>query len=1633
MKRTSLSTLSAIALLSLTVALLVGSPRSFPAQAGPSQAALVQPAPPRPAPLVSSASAAVLARLSPDLASKARSGSREMLTLSLLVEPNVDLSGVAERWQLVAVPVGAARMAIAKVRANKLLKLASVPGVIALQPTGQSPSPTGDQRERQKAKFRPNRQPKPQLWAAQDFLGVRRAAVNGYDGTGVTVGVLETGIDFANPDLQGTFATDPISTSAYYGLPLVFDSSSAFDYVLNEGPSSFGGFPFFGLQYADSSFSFSAAGVAPGEVGTVAIAVPASSGNFLLEGLDPTFITKTITFRNTSKSGTFHYGIHPDGNLLRFELIDGQLYSVPALFIVSDEQTSGTYDAVFVDLGVQDQETGALNATYDFTLDPPARLGLGKDPTVAKDLNADGLADLSGGLVYFIADGAHHPPVISWLFAPEFAPLPAGNMVAFYGDFNGDSHGTGVAAQIVGQGVIKSRFGNGVNTPPLPSVTDGDKIVGGVNQGFAPGAKIFAAREYELPFSWLAFALGYDGVPDTGDEAQVINNSWGYFGYSPTFEYFSSVGTLINTQYNDQMLIVASAGNGGQGYGSAGGFAEGGTILSVGANTQYGSDDLTAIISDVVQLTSGDPSSFTSRGPDFRGRPGVAVSAVGSSSSGAAPLNLTTDPDGYYDGNYAWVQFGGTSQAGPQTAAVAALVYQAYKERTGAFPDWQTARELIQFGASDVDQDAAIQGAGQLNAEQSTAIAGGLFGAQIDSADGLPASQWQVGDYDGQVYLDFPNVAARGASYTRTFTVSNPSALLPVTLDLASDQLTAVGTQVFTINTTLAEQDAYDFRRPDYLITPDQLSLPTDADLMQVELVQQFEKFCTADPQELTGVCGARGENAWYLRAYAWTDWNANNSFWADNNANGVVNAGELELPTTPTYTTTADLRTSLELNVISDAIISGNAQDLRIHDPAARGSDGLALALVHRVQNASIPTDTLRLKVTYYKHQAWPLLSLSPSTLSLAPGASATFTATASVPTSAAYGFHQGAIRVTSRIPDTSNEVGVRVLHAIPESGPVDILINGQPIDALSGLEFGAYSGDSYTTLPAGVNTIEVVPSARAVALQESSTIVSQRLDLPAGGEYTLVALIGADGKPALQVLTDGMLDENGLAKLRVGHFSPDSGPVDVYANDIRVLANLPYRALSPVLSISPDNYTLTLNPAGSATPILTLTATIAAGDSVLVSAVGLLEQRSLGLAVATPIDERSHFPVNIGTIPVVANVAATADLSVPLVLGDSPASEGLFDIGTMKGKTDWRGNGQEDQGDWQNYFVNITATAAANSQFIARTTWSDYPTDIDLVSFTPRSSATTGGDFLKLPRDPAIFGPYDLARTARSVSTFDFNDLTYDFETASGSTSELLVGPLVPGLNLFAHHNMLYGGELLNGVPYSTTVGTAIISPTALSIIQTSQSGASTVNFASSLDLGPLSAMAYGLSAAQVISDSVGQASPPDNIDDPNGNDYYTLTVSNSGLIDLQLVPNGSFSSYDLDLILQRKVDNGYVTVGSSAGSTASESISVKFPTNGEYRVIVLGYNVPEGASYTLTIKNLQGDDLLATLSLSQATNLSATTVTIRLSYTASFIGTREGIVYFGPAEAPTAFSVPVTITSGRVFVNLPIMQLP
>ena len=154
--------------------------------------------------------------------------------------------------------------------------------------------------------------------------------------------------------------------------------------------------------------------------------------------------------------------------------------SVPPILV--DKNADGAYETVYVD----------LDGDYAFTDEKPVTKA---SPASYRDMNGDGYIDISGGLLYFIADGetAARSP------GGRRSPFGEGSVIgrrrpallAWTGDFDPalGGHGTLTASNVAGQAVINGR---------APSSTSDYGTYPGAVIGGAPKAKLVPYRRHLL-------------------------------------------------------------------------------------------------------------------------------------------------------------------------------------------------------------------------------------------------------------------------------------------------------------------------------------------------------------------------------------------------------------------------------------------------------------------------------------------------------------------------------------------------------------------------------------------------------------------------------------------------------------------------------------------------------------------------------------------------------------------------------------------------------------------------------------------------------------------------------------------------------------------------------------------------------------------------------------------------------------------------------------------------------------------------------------------------------------------------------------------------------------------------------
>lgn len=934
---------------------------------------------------------AALAKLHPLIRDSAKTapGSAIMVHIYAMADANVN-SIVPDAIRRSYVMPNGMTIFSGTVTARALPKLASLEGVIGVEPMQGAYEPDIDPELTTKADADPspelaammtaafqsgdrvlNAEPQapdvqPNGWA--DVLNTHNTELawdKGYTGAGVKVMVNDSSVDFAHPDLFGTWAMVDDPSSPYAGWPMMFDAFSMFlmarDLILGEANIANGQ-----AYYSDTS-----------------AVVTAANPSYQPVDMDE---MQRYTLTGTSQSGEYHIGTHPDRSLAQWYFIatgnepagEDDPGRRPAILLV-DEQQAGVYDTVYVD----------LNFNNDFSDDPTMTK---ENPVACLDLwgdlggvgnptdpsgplpPPDGFCDVSAGLVYFIADGTNPVPGFDWFWgigvagngtADEGEPLN-GSLVAFtvqdYVRSPFGNHGMLVSSGMVAQGNIDGdSFDHVLGIEEFAGVGGvrpdyKPEDSGGMVFGAGRDAKLVSAGDFSMIGGVDAFVLGmlgYDGIPGTGDDVQIINNSWGQpSGLDDGWDVFSRTLDLLNRGVNPQFLIVFSAGNGGPGYGTVTPPSPM-TGITVGASTQYGSTGWDSA-SGADQITYGDAAAFTARGPGARGDNAIDIMGSGSRASGAVPLSEAMS------GANAWTTWGGTSRSGPVVAGHAALVYQAYFETYGTWPDYEIARSILMSGAQDMHYDTLIQGAGAVDGNRAVDIASGAAGTFV-----WP-STWEAGGYQGQQAPGFTNVVLPGESSEQWFYITNPSDT-PLNLTVGDQWLQKIGTweeewtsadisqEPISVVEGQPESTSYDWNAPHYLWNVTDL-IPADADLVVFRQAYTWDYYDPGNAYRWEAV------NDWYMMAFDHKDVNGNGLLWEDRNGNGVVNPDEIDQGEYMRY---------------DYANQRANTGFLTIQRPLERMHDDFYIGLMHNQARADIPQTPMIIGMDFYKQVDAPWMSV--------------------------------------------------------------------------------------------------------------------------------------------------------------------------------------------------------------------------------------------------------------------------------------------------------------------------------------------------------------------------------------------------------------------------------------------------------------------------------------------------------------------------------------------------------------------------------------------------------------------------------------------------------------------------------
>jgi subtilisin family serine protease len=416
---------------------------------------------------------------------------------------------------------------------------------------------------------------------------------------------------------------------------------------------------------------------------------------FVIDGAELYEVSATCNYAVTgltSRSGVYKFGM----TNLSIPWYGGY---VNVGVVMYDPDQPGVYTAARVD----------INNNCDFTDDPELRY-FGNRLIVDNPTAPTVSLGVAGG--YFCDWGLWFDVYAKFYPGWDLA----GNYLSIFYDFN--SHGTACSSVAAGRG----------------KATYNLSYLGPQNlRGIAPGAKVLGVKSlwWGMVEPGMMWAAGFDVNQDgqwywTGQKrAHVISNSWGmpFFIYDYAAFGYDFISAVINAlaapRFLDRnyagIVIVHAGGNGGYGFGTitSPGAAVG--AITVGAATS--GHFWLALGYPLYGFSWGDVISWSLRGPTPAGYVKPDVVNIGEAGIAAYPVGLD------------WGIFGGTSQATPLTAGVVALVLSAVADKVDpAAVDPFLVRQFITSTAVDIGYTPFTAGHGFVNATAAVIAARSYYG-----------------------------------------------------------------------------------------------------------------------------------------------------------------------------------------------------------------------------------------------------------------------------------------------------------------------------------------------------------------------------------------------------------------------------------------------------------------------------------------------------------------------------------------------------------------------------------------------------------------------------------------------------------------------------------------------------------------------------------------------------------------------------------------------------------------------------------------------------------------------------------------------------------------------------------------
>jgi hypothetical protein len=667
--------------------------------------------------------------------------------LLLFVKPTFDVSTIADiakvRWQMDLKLFRVASIDVNSIGALKQLEATDgiqyilADRIIPREPEG-SDAPVTD------------------MFHIDDVIGATGTYASNYDGSGVIVGLMDTGIDFSQLDMQGAeynngtmaMSYDPSSyglTEMVIGNNTIVENTTAWLEAGNLLTYESGGKYYLNVTGWDPVCNN-------------------GGGPRSLMGLLPPYGDGYPYGNNIGFIGLYEYAWGPVNNVSEFVYHEmwkdweipspgAENYTFGWLYQQREEgyakvfATSMYYEGnIIIDwnssLAWNMMWQDAINLqTIDLntTADRNAVLA-GMDWSFEDDYLAGCVYNINNNILY--QDGLHDGSdamglgSISWAYddlgylSHDYGLFPgitedgmAWNAL-FAGDpdttYTGANHGHWTGSAIASRGVVDHDVYDNGTAYRLPGVAPGSSLI--MAKGLSTGGSLMA--DWWSAGFHLNATSGYWEYSGAGPShhANIMSNSWGWgpgSGYL-SLRYLALAYDLLSvpdvtTPGYPGLLFLFSSGNTGADYGTDGAPDSAFSVVSVGASitahyyqSQYGP----------FEQVDSQSIFFSSSGPTYTGNAKPDVVAPGY--RGASPEPSQNEWMGVpgYDNAYAgYIWWQGTSLSCPIAAGVAALIMDAWNTTHGSMPTPQQTKDLLLSSATDLGYDPYIQGNGLVNAE----------------------------------------------------------------------------------------------------------------------------------------------------------------------------------------------------------------------------------------------------------------------------------------------------------------------------------------------------------------------------------------------------------------------------------------------------------------------------------------------------------------------------------------------------------------------------------------------------------------------------------------------------------------------------------------------------------------------------------------------------------------------------------------------------------------------------------------------------------------------------------------------------------------------------------------------------